>query len=324
MVWHHRRNSIRAYWKQQRGYGKAEALLETKWPDKYNRAGHIRWGGRLYGAGVVQGVGLVNRVYHGMWNSAPFQRLYQAETPLWQAVAQMPEWYLANALLIMLVSLGFSWTPLFWLSPFLLISLGVPVAQVIRSISRTTFTSPRLAWLAFLLYAIQPIARLRGRLSFGLNPLRVRHDWRLYAFLPLRFATWTETWKSPEHWLSTMMDGLTGLGARVSTGGSYDGWDLEIAGGLFGGVRLVAGIEEHGSGKQLVRWRASAWVAREILIIAGVLGAASWGRRFPAAWSRHRYSPCCRQRSSSVRFWTVPRRPARYRRPRRIWNEQYS
>src|SRR5262249_22209688 len=28
MVWHHRRNSIRAYWKQQRNYGKAESFLE--------------------------------------------------------------------------------------------------------------------------------------------------------------------------------------------------------------------------------------------------------------------------------------------------------
>src|SRR5204862_745152 len=34
MVWHHRRGSIRAYWRQQIGYGKAEALLEQKWPHK--------------------------------------------------------------------------------------------------------------------------------------------------------------------------------------------------------------------------------------------------------------------------------------------------
>ena len=32
LVWHHRRNSLRAYWQQQKGYGKAEALLEEKWP----------------------------------------------------------------------------------------------------------------------------------------------------------------------------------------------------------------------------------------------------------------------------------------------------
>src|SRR6184192_3753850 len=39
MGWHHRRDSVRAFWKQQVGYGKAEALLERKWPEKYNVAG---------------------------------------------------------------------------------------------------------------------------------------------------------------------------------------------------------------------------------------------------------------------------------------------
>src|SRR5438094_4557610 len=41
MVWHHCRNSVRAYWRQQVGYGRAEALLERKWPEKYHRKGHV-------------------------------------------------------------------------------------------------------------------------------------------------------------------------------------------------------------------------------------------------------------------------------------------
>ncbi len=53
MVWHHRRNSVRTYWKQQRGYGRAEALLERKWPEKYNAPGHLSWAGRLYGRGLT-------------------------------------------------------------------------------------------------------------------------------------------------------------------------------------------------------------------------------------------------------------------------------
>jgi Predicted glycosyltransferases len=36
MVWHHRRNSVRTYWRQQKGYGRAEAILERKWPERYN------------------------------------------------------------------------------------------------------------------------------------------------------------------------------------------------------------------------------------------------------------------------------------------------
>src|ERR1044071_8257844 len=41
LVWHHRRNFLKNYWRQQQGYGKAEALLEGKWPEKYNSAGHL-------------------------------------------------------------------------------------------------------------------------------------------------------------------------------------------------------------------------------------------------------------------------------------------
>src|SRR3989442_11985917 len=47
MVWHHRRNSVLTYWRQQTGYGRAEAMLERKWPQKYNGPGHVRWAGRL-------------------------------------------------------------------------------------------------------------------------------------------------------------------------------------------------------------------------------------------------------------------------------------
>src|SRR5262249_52116395 len=52
LVWHRRRDSIRAYLRQQRGYGQAEALLERKWPEHYNAGGHRTWAGRIYGAGT--------------------------------------------------------------------------------------------------------------------------------------------------------------------------------------------------------------------------------------------------------------------------------
>jgi hypothetical protein len=53
MDWHHRRNSMAMYWRQQKGYGKAEALLEEKWPERYNAFGHLNWSGRLYGRGFA-------------------------------------------------------------------------------------------------------------------------------------------------------------------------------------------------------------------------------------------------------------------------------
>src|SRR5207249_4846011 len=75
MVWHHRRNSVRAYWRQQCGYGKAEVILERKWPEKYNTAGHITWAGRIYGKGVVRALGMARRIYYGSWGSGLFQSM---------------------------------------------------------------------------------------------------------------------------------------------------------------------------------------------------------------------------------------------------------
>ena len=49
VVTHRRRGSLRSYLRQQFEYGKAEALLEKKWPAKYNRSGHLEWAGSLYG-----------------------------------------------------------------------------------------------------------------------------------------------------------------------------------------------------------------------------------------------------------------------------------
>ena len=81
MDWHHRRNSVRTYWKQQTGYGKAEALLERKWPEKYSSAGHYSWAGRIYGKGLTRMLGpRRGRIYHGSGGSALFQSLYQPGT----------------------------------------------------------------------------------------------------------------------------------------------------------------------------------------------------------------------------------------------------
>ena len=42
-VWHHRRNTVSAYLKQQKGYGRAEALLLPKHKDRFNMLGNSRW-----------------------------------------------------------------------------------------------------------------------------------------------------------------------------------------------------------------------------------------------------------------------------------------
>ena len=77
MVWHFRRNTVKAYLRQQRGYGKAEALLYFKHPYRFNMLGQSRWLGRIYGDSPS---GLLSRrpvIYYGTFGSGLFQTLYE-------------------------------------------------------------------------------------------------------------------------------------------------------------------------------------------------------------------------------------------------------
>src|SRR5207247_3240379 len=64
-VWHHRRQNPRAYFRQQAGYGEAEALLRFMPPDKFNGRGDGKWRGVLYGA-TLRGLSLwESSIYSG-------------------------------------------------------------------------------------------------------------------------------------------------------------------------------------------------------------------------------------------------------------------
>src|SRR5213594_3978571 len=140
LVWHHRRNSVRTYWKQQIGYGRAEAMLERKWPEKYNGPGHVRWTGRLYGSGLTHALGWRrSRVYHGVWGGAPFQSLYQPGSSLLGSLPQMPEWHLMTASLAGIAALSVAWRPFTLALPLLVAAMVLPVAQAWLSAVRARF-----------------------------------------------------------------------------------------------------------------------------------------------------------------------------------------
>jgi hypothetical protein len=53
LVWHHRRSTVRAYLRQQAGYGRSEAMVLAKHPQRAAALGGTRWGGVIYGDGAV-------------------------------------------------------------------------------------------------------------------------------------------------------------------------------------------------------------------------------------------------------------------------------
>jgi GT2 family glycosyltransferase len=274
MVWHHRRNSVRTYWKQQFGYGRAEALLEDKFPDRYNELGHYSWAGRIYGNGLTRALSLRRgRIYQGMWGSAPFQPRHDAPPSFVALLPLMPEWHLVSVGLAVLSVLGLLWPPLLIALPLLAFTLAVPIVQSAVSAWGESFSGPRGTWaqrraLTALLHLMQPVARLRGRLRHGLSPWRTRGARWPAVPLPRHFALWTERWRAPESRLHGIDQALRSAGAVVRCGGDYDEWDLEVRGGTLGHARLLAAVEEHGQGRQMVRGRIWPRLSR-----GGVLGA---------------------------------------------------
>jgi GT2 family glycosyltransferase len=263
VVWHHRRNSIRAFWRQQYGYGKAEALLERKWPEKYNSAGHLTWTGRVYGKGLVPQLGPRGRIYHGLWGSAPFQSLYQPASSTLGSLPLMPEWYLVSLILLVLSVLGKPWAPLLFIMPLPILAMGASLVQAGQGAAKAYFTNApptflaraQLRALTAFLYLLQPLARLRGRLDHGLSIWRWRGS-AGFAFPWVRtFKMWSEHWQASEERLRFLEAVLRELGAVVRRGGDYDRWDLEVRGGPLSAVRIIMAVEEHGGGRQLVRFR---------------------------------------------------------------------
>ncbi len=265
MVWHHRRGTVTGYWRQQLNYGKAEAMLERKWPEKYNAFGHATWNGRLYSKGFFNWLNWGRqRIYHGTWGTAPFQSIYSVAPGTLASILMMPEWYLVIALLAVLSLCGFIYPPLDFVRLLLGLAFLPPLTHAGLSAARAFFRlvppSPwqrlRLVGMTALLHFLQPAARLLGRLGYGLTPWRLRGTGRLAVPLPRRVDLWSESnWESAEQRLQDYEGALRREGAAVSRGGEYDPWDLEVRGGLLGTARLLMVIEEHGGGKQYVRMR---------------------------------------------------------------------
>jgi hypothetical protein len=199
------------------------------------------------------------------------------------SLALIPEWVVLNALLSFLTLLGLTWRPLLFAFPLLAVSSGLPLLFAIRSAAYASFVTKPVAGLGHLhlralvtiLHLVQPAARLWGRLSHGLTPWRrVRLD-RLCSPLPQEAEIWSESWHPHEHYVQRLEGLLKSRHNIVRRGGDFDQWDLELRTGIFGRVRCKTGVEEHGAGRQLARFRIVPAPFPVTVMIALILGVLS-------------------------------------------------
>ena len=282
LVWHHRRNSFKAYWKQQKGYGKAEALLEAKWPEKYNSLGHLAWAGRIYGNGLTIPIKIKKeKIFHGTWGTSLFQSVYQPTQSFFHSIPLMPEWYLISVFVGILGSLGFLWSPLMWMWPIFFFTIAVVIIQAAISTRKNSSLQPdqkknnKYLFFIVLLHMLQPVARLYGRFTNGLTPWRKRglglNSKFYYGFGSRVITHWSENWKSTEEWFLLIEKNLLDNKTRVKRGDDFADWDFEVRNGLLGRARAIMTIEEHGAGKQYLRFKCMPYYTINQFILPALL-----------------------------------------------------
>ncbi len=263
VVMHRRRDSVRRYLRQQYGYGEAEALLERKWPSRYNRAGSSRWSGRIYDSPAGGSSRRRPLIRYGTWGGGLFQSIYEPAPGRLSSFLPAPEAVLLILALGVVSLLGLLWAPLLFAVPAFLVGFAALAWRAVAAGWRASPPVPGRSRLETLrrraitasLFFMQPVARLSGRLRRGLSPWRRRLP--PGAAWPRRRTVdvWSESWQEPQSRLQQLQDSLAARGGLVRSGGPFDRWDLELRAGPFGGVKIRTAVEEHGSGRQLVRAR---------------------------------------------------------------------
>jgi O-antigen biosynthesis protein len=221
-----------------------------------------------------------------------FQSVYQPAPDVLGRLPLTPEWHLFGVALLALTALSVDWLPIALALPLLLFVFTASSVQAIAGAAEASYSTtnrPRITRLLLLgstafLHLLQPLARLRGRFASRPAPWR---KWSSENFSPPRSRNvdlWSERWRSPEGWLGAVEAVLWKMGDAPIRGGDYDRWDLELRGGRLGAARLRMAVEEHGGGKQLVRFHAWPRYSIEGLLAVLLLVALSVGAASNHAW----------------------------------------
>jgi glycosyltransferase involved in cell wall biosynthesis len=262
-VWHYRRSTVKAYLKQQRGYGEAEAMLVRKHPEYFNSVGNSIWRGQIYTAskfGLVIGRSVI---YHGVFATGFFQTLYAAP-PAWTLMlCTSMEYHVMVTLPLLVLSVPFPFLlPVALTSP--LISAAICLAAAwqadLPKNKKKWWSRPLVAWLYFLQPIARGWARYQGRLGLQQTPPAARE--RLEA---LRQRDTGESLDHLYYWGDGQIDRIdwvNGIVLRLDQQGwpskTDAGWsehDVELFGNRWSRLQLTTATEAYGGGKRLFRVR---------------------------------------------------------------------
>ncbi|MBM4183482.1 MAG: glycosyltransferase [Gemmatimonadetes bacterium] len=293
LVWHRHRSSVRSYWRQQVGYGEAEAWLDAHHPEKF-LGGHLVWRGRIYSPLPFMRGGSDQRVNTGVWGTAAFPSVYSTQGNGWRWLPHSPLWMVASAVLFLigffgpLAGMDAAWLPLIAGTVGGAITIGRCLQLAWRSnlygLPTILGRSPRRSRLQYRLliswlHVLQPMARFAGRLRGMSRPHavtpkhRTGHPWkvsrptlrdvlgalRLVSRGGVETSFWSEAWVSPTKILTELVSVLRA--ARPPQVVDVDeGWradrDLSVGVGRWAWLHVQTVLEEHQHGACMLRVRS--------------------------------------------------------------------
>jgi O-antigen biosynthesis protein len=280
-VWHYRRNTVRAYLNQQRGYGHAEAMLKYKHPDHFNALGASHWRGKIYG-GEQLGVRIgADVIYHGVFGTGLFQTIYRRPASLAAMMLMSMEWH---ALYLFIAILGLCFLPLLSLLCVAVIMAAIPIGlAIIASIQapmprhKHLLTRPLIAMLHYR----QPIVRGWARYSMRLKARVIRRqasgyerqrDLPIDPHDPAVLRYWHH-----QHDRLVLLEQIRRevivAGWRFRADSGWHDWDLEIYGSRYVQIRLSTVTEHHHGSGLLTKVRVNMAMSNlcRVLMVASLL-----------------------------------------------------
>ncbi|MEN6484211.1 MAG: glycosyltransferase [Syntrophobacteraceae bacterium] len=266
VVWHFRRNTVAAYLKQQRGYGKAESLVYFKHPYRFNLLGQTRWLGRIYGDLSSSLFSRRAVIYSGVFGRALFQTLYEPPSSLISFLPLTLEWNLA-ALLIFLCTLAPGGIP-WWLGAApLLCSLLTAGTGAMKASIDPRHDGPHARLLVAALIYLGPLVRSWERYKWRIagytevEPVKFPRitqkpeiSWHERAFF---LDYWSEDGLEKESLLQAIMDFLLPRKYFVAIDQGWNDWDLKVSRGIWSRAHIKVCCENHGGNKRRLRIRCS-------------------------------------------------------------------
>ena len=262
IVWHYRRFTLKAFRKQQEGYGEAESMLRFKHLVFFGPTGTAKWRGQIYG--TPRFTWLINkpRIYHGVFGEGLFQSIYPTQQSELAAYLSSIEWVVLTAF-IFVVAIPF---PDLRIVPYLMIggTFLVALSYMIHAKLEPKYDTILARLLVTFLAFTQPLARGWSRyytwLKYKRTPpsvIATHEDGFKYSgkgsITNLNF--WNEEGIGREALLPKAIDALENEGWSYSTDTGWNTWDVQIYGSFWWGIRAASVTEYHGGPKALTRVR---------------------------------------------------------------------